>query len=181
MITEDIPYIPTRTLFDISSDLEKLAELLDEWDEGDEGQQQLLEQWFEQLSSERDCKLDGYAAYLSELAARAEARRKEAERLVKLAQTDENRTKLLKERLKTFFVEHDLKAVQTERYNLRLAKNGGVAPVVVDKLIDYTKIDPRFCLTSIDLNKEAIREALTNGEKLEWARLKERGSTIRIG
>lgn len=178
--TDDIPYTQPRTLFDISSDLEKLAELLDEWDEGDEAQQQLLEQWFDQLEQERDRKLDGYASYLSELAARAEARRREAERLVKLALTDESRSKLLKERLKAFFVENDLKTIQTARYKLNLAKNGGNLPLVVDEQIDYSKIPARFQTTSVQLNKEAIREALLKGEQLEWARLANRGSTIRI-
>ncbi len=181
MISEDSSTTTTRrTLFDIGHDLETLADLLDEWDEGDEQQQQLINDWFEKLGEERDRKLDGYCAYIAQLQATALARRKEAERLSSLAQADETRIKLLKGRLKMFFQLHDLKSIQTARYKLNLAKNGGSLPVVITQQIDYSKIDARFQVTSIELDRKAIAEALQAGEQLEWARLAERGTSIRI-
>ena len=181
MITEDSATTVTRrTLFDIGHDLETLAELLDEWDEGDEQQQKLINDWFEKLGEERDRKLDGYCAYITQLGAVVDARRREADRLRKLAVSDEKRMILLKERLKMFFQSQNLKSVQTARYKLNLAKNGGTLPVVITKQIDYASIDSRFQVTSIELDREAIREALTSGEQLEWAHLAERGTSIRI-
>lgn len=180
MISEDYPTTTRRTLFDIGQDLATLADLLDEWDDGDEQQQQLINDWFDKLGAERDGKLDGYCCYIAELQAKADARRKEADRLAKLAQSDESRIKLLKERLKTFFQEHELKTVQTARYKLNLAKNGGKLPVILKDAIDYSAIDSRFQVISIELNKDAIREALQAGEQLEWARLAERGTNLRI-
>lgn len=106
-----------RSLFSISDDIEKLNELLDE--SGDDFQQQeLIYQWFEKLGDERDRKLDGYAALITEMTARVEIRKAEAKRLMELAQADENRARLLKDRLKWFFETHNLKTVETARYKL---------------------------------------------------------------
>jgi len=77
------PQPRTRTLFTIGDDLERLNELLDETT-GDAAQQELVAQWFEQLGDERDRKLDGYAALIAEMMARAEVRKSEARRLQEL-------------------------------------------------------------------------------------------------
>lgn len=170
---------PKRTLFSISDDLQHLNDLLDEV--GDDSQQQeLIAQWFETLGEERDRKLDGYAALISEMTARAEVRKAEGRRLMELAATDENRAKLLKERLKSFFQLHDLKTINTDRYRLSLAKNGGKAPLILDDSIPVTQLPERFQKVSIDADTTAIREALDAGESLEWARLGERGTSLRI-
>jgi hypothetical protein len=54
--------------------------------------------------------------------ARAEARKGEAHRLLELASTDENRAKLLKDRLKWFFETHNVKTLETGRYRLSLER-----------------------------------------------------------
>ncbi len=173
------PKPKTRTLFSLSEDLEKLNELLDECADDTE-QQQLLESWLKHLGDERDKKLDGYAALITEMQARAEVRKAEAKRLMELAAADDNRAKLLKDRLKWFFEAHNLKTVDTTRYRLFLAKNGGKAPLVIDQSVMVSRIPERFQKVSVDFDKEAIREALERGEHLNFAQLGERGTSIRI-
>jgi hypothetical protein len=95
---------PKRTLFNISEDLEQLNDLLDEVG-NDAQQQELINQWLEQLGSERDRKLDNYSALIVEMTSRAAARKAEAQRLLELAATDENRVLLLRDRLKWFFAD----------------------------------------------------------------------------
>jgi len=78
MTEEAAPYrveqpTSTRTLFAISDDLEKLSDLLDECD--DTQQRQLINNWFEHLGVERECKLDNYCALIGEMLARAEESR----------------------------------------------------------------------------------------------------------
>jgi len=173
------PKPKSRTLFSIGEDLEKLNELLDE--SGDDSQQQeLISQWFEQLGDERDRKLDNYAALISEMTARAELRKSEARRLMELAQVDENRAKLLKDRLKAFFEVHSLKTVETARYKLSLAKNGGKQPLILDDSIPVTQLPEQFQRVSVDPDTAAIRSALERGELLEFAQLGERGTSLRI-
>lgn len=132
------------------------------------------------MGQERNRKLDGYAALIGEMAARAEARKSEARRLMELATVDENRARLLKDRLKTFFETHGLTTLDTTRYCLTLVKNGGLAPLILDESIPVAQLPEQFQLVSIDPNTAAIREALERGERLEFAQLGERGSSIRI-
>lgn len=113
----------------ISDDIQHLNSLLDDLD--DTEQQQLITQWLETLSSERSSKRDNYATLIAELEAKAEIRKKEAKRLMDLANSDENRAKMLKERLKYFFETNKLKKVETNRYKLSLVKHGGKPPLIL--------------------------------------------------
>lgn len=169
---------PKRTLFSISDDLQQLNDLLDEV--GDDSQQQeLINNWLEAVGEERDRKLDGYAALISEMSARAEVRKAEGRRLMELAATDENRARLLKERLKSFFQLHDLKTINTDRYRLSLAKNS-TRPLIVDPNLSPTQLPEQFQKVSVEINTGAIREALKQGESLPFAQLGDAGSHIRI-
>ncbi len=169
----------TRTLFGISSDLEKLSELLEECGDDTE-QRELIDSWFEQLGSERDCKLDNYCALIGEMLARAEARKAEAKRLLDLASIEESRAKLLKDRLKWFFETHSIRTLETARYRLSLARNGGKAPLILKDGVSPTELPEHFQKLSIDPDTTAIREALERGEQLDFAVLDERGTSIRI-
>lgn len=170
---------PRRSLFNISDDLERLNDLLDEVGD-DSQQQQLINDWLVTLGDERDQKLDNYSAMIVEMTTRAAARKAEAQRLMELAATDENRAKLLRDRLKCFFQLHDLKTVDTARYRLSLAKNGGKPPLVLDESVPAAKLPEQFQRVSIDSDTTAIREALERGEHLNFAHLGERGTNLKI-
>lgn len=170
---------PKRTLFSISDDLQHLNDLLDEV--GDDSQQQtLINDWFETLGDERDRKLDNYSALIVEMTTRAAARKAEAQRLMDLVATDENRARLLRDRLKWFFETHDIKTVDTARYRLSLAKNGGKAPLIMNESVPVTQLPEQFQKVSINADTTAIREALEAGEVLQFAHLGERGTSLRI-
>lgn len=175
-----------RTLFDISEDLENLSELLDLVE--DDNQQEVIEQWFEQLGEERDAeggslrdlrKLDGYAALIGEMQARAEARKAESRRLAELAASDENKAKLLKERLKWFFEKHQMKTLETARYKLSVVKNS-TRPLIVNSNTAIAALPDEYKKVSVELDTAAVREALKQGIKLDFAQLGEAGTHIRI-
>lgn len=166
-----------RTLFDISEDLEKLSELLDLAE--DDNQQEVIEQWFEQLGEERDRKLDVYAVLISEMQARAEARKAESRRLAELAASDENKAKLLKERLKWFFEKHQMKSLETARYKLSVVKNS-TRPLIVNPDVAIATLPEEYKKVSVELDAAAVREALKQGTELDFARLGEAGTHIRI-
>jgi Siphovirus Gp157 len=168
----------TRTLFDISQDLHGLADQLDNLEGDDEAQTEAVIQWFEELGQERDQKLDNYAALIAEIEARAQVRRDEAKRLVDRARIDENKAALLKERLRVFFESHSLKTVETSRYRLTLAQNGGKLPLLVDVSVDG--LPEEYIRLSKAPALDAIRADLEAGKELPFARFGERGSSIRI-
>lgn len=95
-------------------------------------------------TKKRDKKLDAYCVLISEMTARALVRKAEQKRLAELVAADENRTKLLRDRLKWFFEAHKLKTVDTARYRLSLAKNGGKPPLVIDQSVTVSRIPERF-------------------------------------
>jgi hypothetical protein len=112
--------------------------------------------------------------------ARAEVRKAEAKRLIELASTEENRAKLLKDRLKWFFETHKVKTIETARYQLSLARNGGKAPLILKNGVLPTELPEHFQRVSIDPDTAVIREFLEGGEKLNFAVLGDRGTSIRI-
>lgn len=172
------PQQPKRTLFNISDDLEKLNELLDEVSD-DEEQQELIAQWLEQLGEECDRKLDNYCALINEMLARAEVRKAEAKRMMELAASDENRARLLKDRLKCFFEKHQLKTLETARYKLSVTKNS-TRPLIVNPNIALAQLPEEYKKVSVELDTAAVREALKQGVSLSFATLGEAGSHIRI-
>jgi type I site-specific restriction-modification system R (restriction) subunit len=169
-----------RTLFNISDEINELSNLLDEIEDNDLESEKLITSWLENLGEERDRKLDNYAALIAELEARAEVRKKEAQRLAKLASTDEKKAVMLKERLKWFFEANKLKNVETSRYKLSLTKSGGKAPLILDDAISATNLPEKFQKLHVEPDKTAIRAALEAGEELDFAHLGDRSSTIRI-
>lgn len=54
------------------------------------------------------------------------------------------------------------------------------APLILDDSIPVAQLPEQFQKVSIDADTAAIRAALEAGESLEWARLGERGSSMRI-
>jgi len=63
---------------------------------------------------------------------------------LQLASSNENRARLLKDRLKWFFETHGLKTIETPAYKLQLAKNGGKAPLILDESVPVAKLPERF-------------------------------------
>src|SRR5262245_61996452 len=122
-----------RTLYEIGADLSALEALLYETggELGDDAAEEAFDKWFSSLGSERDAKLDAYAGLIQEIEARAQSRRFEAKRLAGRAQIDENAAYRLKDRLTRFFIAHQLKTIETPRFRLTLATNGGKQAMTV--------------------------------------------------
>jgi len=184
-ILKEIPPKPKRTLFEIGADAAALDALLEEL-EGDLSDPEVcaaIDDWLHETQGNLETKLDGYAALIRKCEARASARKEEARRLAELAKTDENKAARLKERLKYFFEAQGLQKVETSRYKISLAVNGGKVPLLVDDNADWEKIgsmSPDFVVTRVEPNKEALREALEDVETVPGAVLGVRGTSLRI-
>ena len=81
--------------------------------------------------------------------------------------------------LQEFFACHDLKTVETARYKLTLANNGGKAPLIVDDEF-VLDLPDEYLEWSAEPDRAKIRAALEAGEVLTFARLGERGQSMRI-
>jgi hypothetical protein len=169
-----------RPLFTIADDLRALADLLTETggDVTDTDADAAITAWFDELGTERDTKLDHYAALITELEARARMRTEEAKRLLAHATTDTSAAQRLRERLHLFFTTQGLTKVTTARYTLSLMRNGG-RPALQYAGPPET-LPPRFQRLTVDYNAAAIRDALDQGEALTCAWYAPRGDRLSI-
>ena len=74
----------------------------------------------------------------------------------------------------------DTRKVQGEHFTWQIQKNGGKAPLVLSDDFNIMEIPEAFQLWDVKPNNEAIRKALETGEELSFARLGERGESLRL-
>ena len=167
----------SRTLLDISDDLRALDDLLFEvgGDLSDPRVQQAVDGWFAELSKDLDGKVDNYAALIKEMEGRAALRAEEAHRLSNRARIDGESAKWLKNRLKGVLEERGVKKLETRRFRVSIAGNGGKQPMQVDP-----EVPSSFTRTILETDHDAIRGALEAGENLAFARLLPRGTHLSI-
>lgn len=170
-----------QTLFEISADMQALDELLAECD----GQidspevEAILCKWADDVTQNFEDKVDNYAALIKTMQARAEIRKAEADRLRARAKVDENTANSLRQRLQMVFENRGMKKIETARFQIGIAKNGGLQPMDVDETrIAYFPESCKKIIISPD--KEAIRKALESGEEVPGCALRERGTSLRI-
>lgn len=166
------------TLFELSKKLENFGILLSEID--DEAQQEILITQYLQTDQDIKTKLEGYCGLIRELETRAEVRKAEAIRLNERASVDSNLAKRLKAMLLWYLTINDIKKVETIRYQISRAKNGGKQPLVINESIPVTTLDSRFQKVTVDYDREAIRQAIENGENIDFAYLESRTESVRI-
>lgn len=172
----------SRTLFQITDDLAALDDLLDEvgGDVSDPRVAAAVEAWMAELDSDLNRKVDGYAAFITELEARSESRSKEAARLAARAKSDANKAGFLKERLRLALQSRKIKKLETDRYLVTVATNGGKQPLDIH---DPNAVPPEYreiIPQTWELNADKIRAALADGMEVPGAILMDRGTHLRI-
>lgn len=166
-----------RTLLDITDDIRALDDILAEngGDLSDPQIESVLSEWEAGLESDLETKLDAYAALITEWEARSEMRAVEAARLQKRAKTDAAAAEALRRRLQYVFEVRNLKPIETPRYRIALAKNGGKRPLDI-----HSEVPPEFLKISTSPDTDRIRAELEAGKALPFAVLMERGQRISI-
>jgi hypothetical protein len=170
-----------QTLLDITEDMAAIDALLAE--SGGEitpETEGTLNAWFAELDTNFTGKVDNYCALITEIESRAAVRKAEADRLYDRAKVDENASKALRERLRFVWELRAMGKVQTSRYTVALAKNGGKAKLDVRCGVEDLPSWAVVTETTVKPNTDAIRERLERGETLDFASLMERGTRINI-
>lgn len=165
------------TLFELSDEALALESLL--YESGgelpDEETERIIDNWLNEARDNRNAKLDSYASLIRELDARGQARKAEAMRLKQRSDADLRLVEKLKDRLLLFFERLGFKTVETGRFRLTRAQNGGKAPLIIT--IDAVNLpaELRHELTTYTANRDAIRAALESGTPVEGAEIGECG------
>ena len=168
------------TLLDLSEDMRALDDLLAEngGDISDPAVEAAITEWEKELGTKLDAKVDAYAAFVTELLRRAEARKAEADRLYGRAKTDNGTAAWLKSRLKSVMEQRGFKKVETARYTVSVQANGGKLPLIIE---EGTIVPPDWTRTPAPVpDTDKIREYLEHDFFLPFARLGERGTSLRI-
>ena len=169
------------TLYDISEEMMQIERALDDGDLQDEEQYALIRRALE-VEGRRDEKVNAYASLIANCERLAEARKAEANRMLERAAIDQHKVDFLKRALLEFFQRHEIKSIETDRFKISRALNGGKAPLEVGEF-DMDSAPERFVRTKVikEWNKDEIRKALEDGEILPFeARLRDKGEHIRI-
>lgn len=172
------------TLLNISGDLlelkRRLEAVVDEHGEIRPEDEEALTAWFASLGEQRDEKVDSYVALIRELQLRSMARKEEAERLLARVRVDTNLADRLKARLLLFMQQQSLRTLETTRYKLTVAGNGGKQGIAVDD--NWSETLPTVCRKVTESpDMENIRSLLEAGVPIAGCRLVERGNHLRIG
>ncbi len=130
------------------------------------------------LASNIDAKIDGYAAAIRRWESNAEVCRQEEQRFAVRRKIWENKAKRLKEWISYVMLTTNRQKVATPTTTAQIVANGGKPGI--DLHGDPAAIPTEYLefVTRPDMAK--IREALECGEKLPFATLMDRGSHLRI-
>ena len=129
----------------------------------------------EAIEGEIEVKAQNYCRIVSMMDSNAKALDDEIKRLQAKKKTIENRSKWLKNRLFLAMKELGIPKIKTDLYTISIQKNGGVQPVVLTG-----EIPDNFKKIVYEDDMEKVREALKNGEELEFAHFGERVESLRI-
>jgi hypothetical protein len=166
------------SLYAIKSEMESILDaILDGGIDGQEAQD-ALNAHLEGLDAALEDKADDYAGMIQSLNLRAEARKAEAARMRQLAETDAALADRLKERLKEAMEATGKLKLDTPRFKLSVAGNGGKQPLEV--AVEPTALPQEFQAVEVRANKDAIRAALEAGVTVPGCTLLPRGTGLRI-
>ncbi|MCW5940675.1 MAG: siphovirus Gp157 family protein [Fimbriimonadaceae bacterium] len=165
-------------LWEIDGRIAELERAMADLEGEDESILRAFEQELDRAEEQLTSKIDSIAALISSLEATAKARKEEADRLAKLAKSDLNRAQRVREFLLGYLRSRGVDRMDTPRYRLSVAANGGLAPIRISLPADELPEEYRRTQYTADL--DAIRNALERGEQLQWAMVGERGVSLRI-
>ena len=166
------------SLYAIKSEMEAILEAILEGGADCAEAQDALNSHLEGLDAALEDKADSYAGLVRSLELRRDARKAEAQRIRQLAEADDALADRLKARLKEAMEATGKLKLDTPRFKLAVAGNGGKQPLEVN--VEPTALAPQFQAVKIEANKDAIRAALEAGETVTGCALLPRGTSLRI-
>ena len=158
------------TLFDLKEQFRLLYELATSEDD-----EQAFLDTLEGLVGELEVKAGGYTHVIKQL----EMEAKECDNVIDAfkakKEVRENHIKRMKEALMEAMDAAGVDSIPAGEYTLKIAKNGGLQPLVITGDVPDT-----FTKVIVEPDNKKIREALNDGENLDFAYLEERGRHLNI-
>ena len=159
------------TLFELTDEFQWLHEMAAD----PEVDPDVFSDTLEALTGELEVKGRGYVSVIKQLEMEAKQAKEISQQFADKQKTRENHIKQMKEALLFAMTKIGMDQIEAGEWTIKVQKNGGLQPMVIDG-----EVPENFKRITIDDDKEKIRKALENGEKLDFVRLEERGKHICI-
>jgi len=164
------------TLYDLNVQMQTILEMA----EDTELDPQLIADTLEGLEGEVEDKLDSYGIVMNELLMDVEKIDVELKRLTDTKKRINRNIDRMKEAVKASMDLMGKKKVQGNHFTWQIQKNGGKAPLIIDEDMPAISLPEEYQLWDVKPNKEVIRQDLEAGKELPYARLGERGESLRL-
>lgn len=164
------------TLYELSIQFQTILEMA----EDGEIDMDVVNGSLECVEADIEQKLDSYGVVINELSNDIENIEKEIKRLTERKRTIDNNITRMKGAIKDAMEAIGKKKIQGNKFTWTIAKNGGKRPVIMKEGVNILEIPERFQDWTVKPDREQIREALENGEELDFATLGERGESLRL-
>lgn len=182
-----------QTLFEISQDARALDELLEEMDgELSPENEAAFDELNRELEQSQTRKVRACLEVIERRTTMRKAREEKARKLLAFARTDENIERRVKTLLIAYLRSRGLEKLETEDFKLRIQKNGGKNPVVLNEYFERNpqELPERYRKVVFQPDLERLREdlcrieeddATTAADEAEhYAHLGDRGEHLRV-
>lgn len=136
---------------------------------------QLILDTLESVDGEFEIKAENYAKIIRNLESEISSIKEEEARLAARRRSRENNIQLLKNNLEASMKKTGKTKFKTTLFNFSIAKNGGKQKIEI-----FGDLPKEYAKTIIEPDNEKIRKALESGNTLEFAKLLDRGESLRI-
>lgn len=160
------------TLYDIKGEYLRLYELAT-----DEEDPQAFLDTLESLNADLAEKSAGYVSVIKQLDMESDECDRVIEAFKRKKEVRQNNIKRMKEALLGAMDTAGLTEIQAGNYTLKIAKNGGKAPLEIP---DESLVPERFMKIKYEPDKELIRKTIEDGTDLPFAEIKKRGRHLTI-
>ena len=160
------------TLFEITSEFERLYQLATD----EEIDEETFQGTLEMLNADLELKAEGYSNVIQQLemeAAKAEELEKEFKRKKEIRQ---RHIKAMKDAIRDAMLLANVKELDAGKFTIKLKKNGGLEPLIIDK---PEEVPDNMKVIKYENDTKRIREYLAD-HPADWARTEPRGSHIEI-
>ena len=158
------------TLFDLKEQFRLLYELATSEDD-----EQAFLDTLEGLVGELEVKAGGYVHVIKQLEMEVDGCDKVLDEFKKKKERRANAIKRMKEALMEAMDVAGVDSIPAGEYTLKIAKNGGLQPLKIDG-----DVPDNFTKVIVEPDNKKIRDALLEGQELEFAHLEPRGRHLNI-
>lgn len=159
-----------RTIYDLTNAAQILYDMSIE-----DGDEQAFLDTLEGLKGNLEIKAADYVAVINQLTMEANEAQKVADLFTEKKEVRLRNIRRMKDALINAMDAYGVDTLKAGDYTLKIANNGGVQPMKITG-----EVPDSFTKVIVEPDNKKIRDALVNGEALEFAHLEERGRHLNI-